>query len=138
MKKVYAELLKYNSRLKKSLTLEKLAQSHSCVRSHSDHRNSWQDKKALKNDSSKRKTLSSIIACVNGCKEGAYTTCGGDRPSSLPKVWTRKNPTFYWEYCKCQNKHYKAILDYTVMGCSATKRSHGEACIFCYLNGKKT
>ena len=123
--------------MKKSRTLEKLAQSHGCVRRHSDHRNSWQDKKALKNDSSKRKTLSSIIACVNGCKEGAYTTCGGDRPSSLPKVWTRKNPTFYWEYCKCQNKHYKAILDYTVMGCSATKRSHGEACVFCYLNGKK-
>ena len=72
LKKVYAELLKYNSRLKKSLTLEKLAQSHSCVRSHSDHRNSWQDKKALKNDSGKRKTLSSIIACVNGCREGGH------------------------------------------------------------------
>ena len=61
LKKVYAELLQYNPNLKKNSKLEKLAQSHGCVRSHSDHRNSWQDKAALKNDPGRRKTLSSII-----------------------------------------------------------------------------
>ena len=54
-------MLQYNPNLKKNSKLEKLAQSHGCVKSHSDHRNSWQDKAALKNDLGRRKTLSSII-----------------------------------------------------------------------------
>ena len=64
LKKVYSELLQYNPAMKKSSKLEKLAQSHGCVRNHADHRNSWQDKAALKNDPGRRKTLSSIIGKV--------------------------------------------------------------------------
>ena len=58
-------------------------------------------------------------------------------PEPLADLVQQKNPTFYWKYCACQNKHYKAILDYTVMGCSAAKRSNGKVCVFCYLNGKQ-
>ena len=64
LKKVYSELLQYNPKMKKSSKLEKLAQSHGCVRNHADHRNSWQDKAALRNDPGRRKTLSSIIGKV--------------------------------------------------------------------------
>ena len=64
LKKVYEELLQYNPTMKKSSKLEKLAQSHGCVRNHADHRNSWQDKAALRNDPGRRKTLSSIIGKI--------------------------------------------------------------------------
>merc|ERR1712127_846498 len=56
---------------------EKLAQSHSCVRTHADHRGTSADQAAL-NDSDEHwrdgKKVSYIIACSGGCTEGNIRT----------------------------------------------------------------
>ena len=115
-----------------SKNLERLAQSHGCVRKHADHKST--DAAAFEGSLSQGQ----IIACGGGCTEGSYTDCGGDRDRSLPKVWTKKNPTFYWDYCSCQsNSQMDHIIDHTRVGCSAIVGTDGKTCIFCYLNTKK-
>ena len=123
----------YNSELQISKNLEKLAQSHGFIRTHAEHKST--DTAALDDDPSKGERNYAAIISVS--KDGAYTDCGGDRKSSLPKVWTKKNPTFLWDYCQCQNEHMKNILDHSRMGCSAAINSAGKPCIFCYLGKKK-
>ena len=123
----------YNSELQISKNLEKLAQSHGFIRTHAEHKST--DKAALDDDPSKGERNYAAIISVS--KDGAYTDCGGDRKSSLPKVWTKKNPTFSWDYCACQNQDFKAILDHSRVGCSAEVGTDGSTSIFCYLNKKK-
>lgn len=134
LRQVYKEIKGYNSDMQIDKKLERLAQSHGCIKNHAEHKST--DAEALAVYGS----YGAIIQCANangGCTEGAYTTCGGDRKSSLPKVWTKKNPTFLWDYCQCQNEHMKNILDHSRMGCSAAINSAGKPCIFCYLGKKK-
>ena len=91
LKKVYAELLQYNPTMKKSSKLEKLAQSHGCVRNHADHRNSWQDKAALRNDPGRRKTLSSIIG-----KVGCFSDRNSIRfPIRIPKEFLNNSTSIF-------------------------------------------
>jgi len=151
-RQTYLELKTYNPDLVIDEELERLARGdkvaglsngakRKCVRSHFDHRDT--DEEARQNDPSENKSAAYIIACTGGCKEGQYTNCGGDRPSSLLSgsditAWTTRLPTYFWLYCKCQNKHYKTIVNYTRIGCSFERHYSGDRCIFCYLNGKKS
>ena len=91
LKRVYSELLQYNPTMKKSSKLEKLAQSHGCVRNHADHRNSWQDKAALRNDPGRRKTLSSIIG-----KVGCFSDRNSIRfPIRIPKEFLNNSTSIF-------------------------------------------
>ena len=130
LRQVYKEMKGYNPDLQINEKLERLAQSHGCIKNHAEHKSTDDEAKAVFG------SLASIIQCANangGCTEGAYTNCKGDRKLSKPKGWTKTNPTFFWEYCACQNKHMKDIADHTRMGCSAEINSDGKPCIFCYL-----
>ena len=118
-----------------SKNLERLAQSHGCVRKHADHRST--DLEAQLDDPNPDKYIAKIIQCDGGCRKTEWTDCGGDRDSSLPKVWTKENPTFLWDYCACQGIHMRFIVQTTRVGCSAEVDTNGETCIFCYLNKKK-
>ena len=127
LRQVYKEMKGYNSDLQINKKLERLAQSHGCIKNHAEHKSTDEEAKAVFG------SLASIIQCANangGCTE-VYTDCGGDRKPSLP--WSKTNPTFYWDYCSCQNKHMTSIRMHTRMGCSAEINSDGKPCIFCYL-----
>jgi len=132
LRQVYKEMKGYNSDLQIDKKLERLAQSHGCIENHAQHQSTDDEAWAVFGEG-----ISFIIQCgVGGCTDGVKTTCGGDRKISS-KGWTKKNPTFFWDYCSCQNQHMERIVRYSRMGCSAAINSAGNPCIFCYLGKNK-
>ena len=116
LRNLYSQLSGYNPNLRKSKALESLAQKHSCVRRHSDHRST--DKKAL----NLYYNYGAIIACVGGCSEESSN-------------WSRKSPASIFHQYRYKTGHYSQIKNNNLVGCSAAMQS-GEWCIFCYLATK--
>ena len=113
--------------------LEKLAQSHGCILEQADHKST--DKAAIEDDpgvdtdTGIKVSRRDIYGCDDdGCEEGKPSNCGGDRNWSSPKVWTKKNPTFIWDYCSCLGQ-MDPIMRYTRVGCSTEVKSDGKTCI---------
>merc|ERR1711915_530219 len=117
LRNLYSQLSGYNPNLRKSKALESLAQKHSCVRRHSDHRST--DKKAL----NLHYNYGAIIACVDGCSEESSN-------------WSRKSPASIFHQYRYKTGHYSQIKNNNLFGCSAAMQS-GEWCIFCYLATKE-
>eukprot|EP00092_Neocalanus_flemingeri_P044886 GFUD01049948.1.p1 GENE.GFUD01049948.1~~GFUD01049948.1.p1 ORF type:complete len:150 (+),score=18.71 GFUD01049948.1:61-510(+) len=111
--RVYTQLAGYNPGLKKSTPLERLAQRHSCVKHHSDHRSTDQAALQLYNN------YQANIACIGGCDEGSSN-------------WSRNNPAGIWKEFQGRTNHYNNIISADVYGCSAAKRGN-TICVFCYF-----
>ena len=117
LRNTYNQLRGFNGHLKKEKRLEKLAQKHSCVRYHRDHKST--DNAAV----SIYHNIESIIACVGGCSKQASN-------------WSREKPASIWYEYRHQTNHFSAIKNNNRMGCSAAKKGSGrnaQWCVFCYL-----
>ena len=115
LRNVYKQIQGWNRSLKKDTRMEELAQHFSCVRSHSVHSGSPQDKEILR----KYWNVGSIIACVGGCRE-------------IYSNWSREKPAQIWYEFRTRTGHYNAIMKNNRVGCSAAV-SGQDYCVFCYL-----
>ena len=111
--RVYSQLSEFNSGMRRSPDLERLAQKTRCARNHSDHKAT--DGAAFKIYNN----LKAIISCRGGCLE-SYSNWSRNTPATIFKDFARKTG------------HYNDILNTNAAGCSAAK-SGKHICVFCYL-----
>merc|ERR1711872_532602 len=95
--------------------LEALAQKHSCVREHSDHRSTNSEVLSIYNN------YGAIIACLGGCEESASN-------------WSREKPASIWY----KSRSHELIMENNLAGCSAAmdwnrRKRVNEWCVFCYV-----
>ena len=98
--------------------MEKLAQSHGCITSHSQHRGTNADAAALQlasNANGGSGRIASIIEC-----SGEPCDAGHDHGS-------------VWEDFRYKTNHYNRILENNVIGCASIDAGSGRRCNFCYL-----
>ena len=108
--RVYSQLSEFNSEMRRSPDLERLAQKTRCVRNHSDHKATDGAAGKIYNN------LRMIIACAGGCSDSFSN-------------WSRDSPATIF---KEDSGHYNYILNTNAAGCSAAK-SGNDICVFCYL-----
>ena len=115
LRNTYSQIYQWNRSLRLDSRMEKLAQSHGCVRTHSDHQGTWQDKEILDTYYNR----ASNIACTGGCRESASN-------------WSKAKPAQIWYEYRHQTGHYQAILNNNRVGCSAEVDGK-DICVFCYF-----
>ena len=100
--------------------MERLAQSHGCITSHSQHDST--DDAALQlssNANNGRGTLAMILDCSG-------TPCpAGHSPGSN------------WKKFRGQTGHWDTIQNNNIIGCASTNAGSGQYCNFCYLYNTK-
>ena len=117
LRNLYKQMKGWNRRLRTARRLEKLAQSLGCIKRHSDHLGSSQDRKAM----SLNNNIGAIIACLGGCPARG----GGN--------WSRSKPAQIFYESRHKTGHFKLIMKNNRVGCSAKKKGD-KICAFCYLS----
>merc|ERR550532_1077651 len=79
LRRVYSKLYEWNGDLIFNKRLEELAQSHDCIRTHDDHKGSWQDKELDEMGWPYKQN----IACKGGCPPNSSN-------------WSREKPVDIW------------------------------------------